>query len=45
MSLRKVDEKYIESLNERELQLEQKIHQREEEQKRASRVFQEHVKK
>ena len=31
MSLRKVDQKYLESLNEKELQLEKKISQREEE--------------
>lgn len=45
MSFKRVDEKKLEALNERELQLEQKIRQREEEQGKVNAVFLEHVRK
>jgi hypothetical protein len=45
MSFKRVDEKKLEALNEREHQLEVKIRQREEEQTRVNAVFLEHVRK
>ena len=45
MTLRKVDQKYLAGLEERQRQLDLKIKQREEEQTRVSRVFVEHVRK
>lgn len=45
MSLRKVDEKYLESLGKREEQLDGQIREREEKQKEVNRMFLEHVRK
>jgi hypothetical protein len=45
MSFKRVDEKKLEALNERERQLEFKVRQREEEQAKVNAVFLEHVRK
>ncbi len=45
MSLRKVDEKYLESLGKREEQLDEQIRDREQKQKEVKRMFLEHVRK
>ncbi len=45
MSLRKVDEKYLESLGKREEQLDEQIRDREQKQKEVNRMFLEHVRK
>ena len=45
MSFKRIDQKKLEALNERERQLEQKIRQREDEQNKVNAVFLEHVRK
>lgn len=45
MSFKRIDEKKLQALNERERQLEMKIRQREDEQNKVNAVFFEHVRK
>lgn len=45
MSFKRIDEKKLQALNERERQLEMKIRQREDEQNKVNAVFLEHVRK
>jgi hypothetical protein len=45
MSLRRVDQKYLESLAKREGQLEEQLKEREQKQEQVNRLFLEHVRK
>ena len=45
MSLRKVDQKYLDSLTRREEQLDEQIHEREAKQREVNKMFLEHVRK